>query len=198
MSASQDYYQPTLDTDERLQSVLIITDNEMHDLEFFYPYYRFCEEGYHVDVATPKGGEVKGEFGMKLSETKSTADVDAADYSMLYIPGGKAPETLRKDQNALDIVRDFVNADKPIAAICHGAQVLVSADVVKNRRLAAWPEVRGEIEKSGGTFVNEPLVEDGIFITGRWPGDLPGHMARALEILATSERPARQPKSALS
>lgn len=165
------------------QRVLIVTADKTHDLEFFYPYYRFSEEGYTVDVATPNGGEFKGKMGMGLKETLAVGNVSAADYSMLYIPGGNAPEELRKNDKVLALVKEFAKLGKPIAAICHGAQVLISADLVKDRRITAWPEVKGELEEAGGIFVDEALVEDGQFITGRKPGDLHRHLVGCMKYL---------------
>ena len=124
-------------TPERLkkgQRVLIITADNTEDMEFFYPYYRLNEEGYDVDVATMKGGSFKAKKGYELKETKSIAEVKVADYALLYIPGGKAPEALRKDEKVIAFVKEFTKSGKPIAAICHGPQVLVTADVIKGKK----------------------------------------------------------------
>lgn len=165
------------------ERVLIVTADNTQDLEFFYPYYRFSEEGYEVDVATPSGGAFKGKMGMGLQETKAVNQVQAKDYSLLYIPGGKAPAELRKNDTVLKLVQEFFSSGKPIAAICHGAQVLASADVIKGKCIAAWPEVKDEVEQAGATFVDEALVEDGQFITGRRPGDLHRHIFGCLQYL---------------
>lgn len=184
-------------TPERLmknQRVIIITADNTEDTEFFYPYYRLTEAGYTVDVATPKGGEFKGKHGLGLKQTKRIDDVNPADYVLLYIPGGKAPEALRKNDAVLRFVKSFATSGKPIAAICHGPQVLVSADVIRGKQLAAWPEVREEIEKAGGKFVDEALVEDGQFITARKPGDLPRHLFGVLQYL--EGKVSNQPRDA--
>jgi protease I len=164
-------------------SVLIVTADDTQDLEFFYPYYRFVEAGFHVDVATPDGGEFKGKMGMGLKETLAIEDVSSSQYQLLYIPGGKAPEKLKKNEGALTIVRDFVAAKKPVAAICHGAQVLAAAGVIQGRNIAAWPDVQKEVEEAGATFVSRASVTDGQFITARWPGDLPSHVKAVLQQL---------------
>lgn len=171
---------------ERLQKhvkVAILTADDTQDLEFFYPYYRLTEAGYAVEVITPKGGAFKGKNGMGLKDSKALSDVAAGEYALLYIPGGKAPEALRKQEDVLHFVRSFAQTGKPLAAICHGAQLLVSAGLVRGKCIAAWPEVRAEIEESGGIFVNEALVEDGQFITARMPGDLHRHLYGVLEYL---------------
>jgi protease I len=185
MGSEKDIYKAA-PTPERLKKnirVAIVTADKTQDLEFFYPYYRLNEEGYDVDVITPKGGAFESKQGMGLKETKRIDEARASDYALVYIPGGKAPAELRKNENVLAFVRDFAASGKPIAAICHGPQVLISAELVHGKRMAAWPEVRSELEEAGAIFVDEALVEDGQFITGRQPGDLPRHLWGVLDIL---------------
>lgn len=181
--APDDINTATVKTGSKSQSVLIVTADNVHDLELFYPYYRFIEEGYNVDVATPKGGTVKGKAGFSLENTLHIDSVDPANYDLLYIPGGKAPAELRKNEAVLGRVKQFAASGKPIAAFCHGPQVLVSADLVKGKKLTAFPEVEKEITEAGGQFVNQPVVDDGQFITSRWPGDLPANLAAAIKRL---------------
>jgi protease I len=179
----QDIYVSTLPSAGKGKSILILTANETQDLEFFYPYYRFLEAGFRVDVATPHGGEFKGKMGMGLKQTKRLHDVTAAAYDLLYIPGGKAPAELMQNEEALRLTKRFAESGKPIAAICHGAQVLAAAHVIEGKRIAAWPEVQKEIEAAGGIFINEPVVMDRQFITARWPGDLPAHLKAIIDML---------------
>src|SRR5580693_6901534 len=87
------------------EKVIIITADNTEDLEFFYPYYRLTEEGYTVDVVTPKGGKFEAKHGLGLKNTKAIKDVTPQDYALLYIPGGKAPEELRKNKDALNFVK---------------------------------------------------------------------------------------------
>ncbi len=172
-TAPNDIYKTEPRQTGRDMSVLIITADNTEDLEFFYPYYRMKEEGFRVDVCTPNGGAFKGKSGLGLKDSLKIADVEAANYDMLFIPGGKAPEALKKITDAVSLVQDFVNAQKPVTAICHGPQLLAAADVVRNRRIAAWPECEGEVTKAGATFVDQECVQDGMFVTARWPADLP-------------------------
>jgi protease I len=167
----------------KAEKVLIITADKTEDTEFFYPYYRLTEAGYTVDVATPDGGKFEGKHGMGLKQTKAIADVRAQDYALIYIPGGKAPEALRKNERVLSVVKEFAASGKPIAAICHGPQVLISAGLVRGKRIAAWPEIKDEVTQAGATFVDEALVEDGQFITGRMPGDLHRHLYGVMQYL---------------
>ncbi len=171
---------------ERLKKhkkIAIITGDKVEDLEFFYPYYRFSEEGYDVDVITEDGGPFEAKHGLGLKESKSIDEVNASDYDAIYLAGGKAPEKLRKNEKVLKFVREIVNAGKIVASICHGAQILISAGVVKGKRIAAWPEMKEELEKAGSEFADEALQKDGHFITARKPGDLHRHLYGVLEAI---------------
>lgn len=174
---------PTPDRLKKAESVLIITADDTQDLEFFYPYYRLNEEGYQVDVATPKGGAFKGKMGMGLKETRAITDVHPGDYALIYIPGGKAPAELRKNEAVLDFVKKFAQTGKLIAAICHGPQVLASANLIRGKKISAYPEVRTEVEAAGAVYADEALAIDGQFITARVPGDLPRHLCGVIDCL---------------
>lgn len=165
------------------EKVVIITGDNVEDIEFFYPYYRLTEAGYEVDVMTEKGGKFEGKHGLGLKDSKSIDNVRPEAYGLLYLPGGKAPAELRKNEKVIDFVKHFAQTGKPIAAVCHGPQILITAGLAKGKQMACWPEVRSELEEAGGTFVDEALVEDGQFITSRKPGDLHRHLYGALQAL---------------
>ncbi len=180
------------------KKVAILTADQTEDTEFFYPYYRLTEAGYTVDVVTAKGGAFAGKHGLGLKKSKAVSEVKATDYELLYIPGGKAPESLRQDQSVLKFVKEYAATGKPIAAICHGPQVLCAADLVKGKQLAGYPGIRQELEQAGATFVDEALVEDGQFITGRLPGDLHRHLYGVLQVLEgkQGEKPSAEKRNA--
>ncbi len=180
---NKDVYRPDNLNRDSEHSVLIVTADKTEDLEFFYPYYRFIEAGFRVDVAMPKGGEFKGKQGLGLKETKKIADVSADDYDLLYIPGGKAPAELKNNVEVLELTRNFVHQHKLIAAICHGPQILAAANVIDGRKIAAWPEVKDEVVAAGALYIDRDTVIDSQFITARWPGDLPTHLHGIFEML---------------
>lgn len=192
-----DQFLPTMQPGHKGKSILILTADDTQDLEFFYPYYRFIEEGYHVDVATPRGGAFQGKQGMGLKQTKAVADVAESHYDLLYIPGGKAPARLKENELALELTRHFADSGKPIAAICHGAQVLAAAEIIGGIRIAAWPDVEEEVQEAGARYTNEPVVVDGQFITARWPGDLPAHMQSVLQALEGTQATAMRRKAGM-
>lgn len=174
---------PTPERLKKNERVLIITADDTEDLEFFYPYYRLNEEGYSVDVATLDGKPFKAKKGYEFKNVVSIDVVKPADYALLYIPGGKAPSKLREDAKVMNFVKVFAQSGKPIAAICHGPQVLVSAGLVAGKKISAYPEVKKEIEEAGGRWADEALAIDGQFITARVPGDLPRHLSGVIEAL---------------
>lgn len=181
-----DTYTPQSQNRAGGKSVLIITADKTEDLEFFYPYYRFIEAGYKVDVVTPDGGKFEAKHGLGLPQSMKITDVDPAQYDLLYIPGGKAPAQLIKDENAVTLTKKFVATGKPVAAICHGPQLLAAAGVIKGKRIAAWPEVQPDVEKAGGIYIDRETEEDAQFITARWPADLPAHLAHTMERMNAS------------
>ena len=173
-------------TPERLQKserILIITADDTEDMEFFYPYYRFMEEGYTVDVATMDGEPFKGKKGYAFKQTTKLEGLRAEDYALLYIPGGKAPAKLRDDENVLLFVQQFAATGRPIAAICHGPQVLAAADLIRGKKISGYAGIKDEVEAAGARYSDEALAIDGQFITSRLPGDLPRHMSGVMQAL---------------
>lgn len=169
--------------------VLILSDDGFEDLELFVPYYRFREEGFVIDVASKKTGEIEGKHDYKIMANKEYAEINPGDYDMLFLPGGKAPAKVRKDENALNIARDFMARNKPVAAICHGPQILITAGLVSGRQMTCWPEVAKELKEAGALYRDESVVTDGNLVTSRKPEDLADFMREALK-LARAGAPA--------
>ncbi|HLI46345.1 MAG TPA: type 1 glutamine amidotransferase domain-containing protein [Geobacterales bacterium] len=153
--------------------VLFLLGEGFEDLEFYYPYYRLIEEGFEVVVAGKSKSKVSGKHGYTFEPNITFDNVRPEEYDALVIPGGKSPANIREDPNVQKIVKFFMEKSKPVAAICHGPQVLISAGVVKGRKLTSWFEVSKEITAAGGQYVNTEVIIDGNLITSRHPGDLP-------------------------
>lgn len=162
---------------------LIITDEQFEDSELFVPKESLEKAGFQVEVATPdKGHQFHGKHGGTLIANLTLRDVDADNYNLLVIPGGKAPDSLRRDQHALRISRDFFKADKPVAAICHGPQVLVSARLLEGRRATCYKSVAQELKDNGALYEDSNVVVDGKLVTSREPGDLPDFVREMLKV----------------
>lgn len=122
---------------------------------------------------------IKGKRGTVVAVDATIDEVNYADFDLLLIPGGKSPAQLRRDQRVLKFVRDFNNEHKPIAAICHGPQVLISAGVLKDKMATSFFTVSRELKESGAKYVSRPVVRDGNLITSRDPRDIP-YFTRAI------------------
>lgn len=163
---------------------LIITDEKFEDSELFVPKESLEKAGIQVDVATPeKGHQFHGKHGGTLIANLTLRDVDANNYNLLVIPGGKAPDSLRRDQHALRIAKDFFKADKPVAAICHGPQVLVSARLLEGRHATCYKSVAQELKDNGALYEDKNVVVDGKLVTSREPGDLPDFVREMLKVV---------------
>jgi protease I len=182
------------------KQLLMIVGDFGEDLEIMVPFQALQAVGHEVDAVCPEkqaGDTVKTavhdfrgdqtyleERGHDFELTATFADVDPADYDALVVPGGRAPEYLRGHDVVLDAVRHFDEADKPIAAICHAAQILAAADVLSGRTCTAYPALRTDVETAGGTW-SEGVTVDGNLVTGQaWP-DHPEWIAAFLEVLGT-------------
>ena len=106
------------------------------------------------------------------------------DFDALVVPGGHAPDKMRMRHAMVDLVRDAMNAQKPVAAICHGPQVLISADVLRGRTVTCWPSIAVDVKNAGGLYVDKPVVEDGNLITSRKPDDVPMFNAAIIKALS--------------
>jgi len=151
---------------ERKKRAIIIAGKLIQDHEFIYPYYRLDEEEYEVDVAVRGKETVLGSIGVKVVPTKDYPELKVADYDLLVIPGGaKAMEYMRQDKEILNFISAFHASGRVIACICHGAQLLISAKLVKGRKIAGYYSIKDDIENAGGTYVDAPAVIDDRMIT---------------------------------
>lgn len=162
---------------------LIVSADHFEDTELLVPYYRLREEGIEVEVAAPGRGVITGKHGYEIVVDKVLAEVDPDDYDLLVLPGGGAPAVVRREPAALDICRRFFVANKPVAAICHGPQTLVRADLLKGRRATCYRSVAGELEEAGARYEDREVVVDGNLVTSRVPADLPAFMRETMRLL---------------
>lgn len=162
-----------------VKRALIITGKFAQDHEFIYPFYRLQEAGFQVDVAIKNNETVQGALGTKIVPTRDITGIKVEDYDLLVLPGGaKCMEYLRQEQEVIKFIKDFYDADKPIASICHAAQLLISARVVRGKKISGYYSIKDDIENAGATYVDAPSVVDGKIITsphykhlGAWMAD---------------------------
>ena len=157
-----------------MAKLAMLLGQDYEDSEVRIPLDRLREAGHEVEIVGVEAGEtLRGKKGdEEVTSDRAVGDVLPREFAALVIPGGKSPSHLRKNAEVVDFVKAFVATMKPIAAVCHGPQLLVSANAVRDKHLTSWPEVRVEIEKAGGKWADQEVVEDGSFITSRKPADL--------------------------
>ena len=165
--------------------VLILAADLFEDMELLYPVYRLREEGAEVTIAGLSADPVTGKKGHGPVEVDTTVDaVSADDFDALVIPGGFAPDKLRRSDHVLELVRRFDADGKPIAFICHAGWVPISAGVVKGRRATSVSAIRDDMVNAGCDWVDEETVVDGTLISARTPDDLGPWMKALLHALA--------------
>jgi len=154
--------------------VAILVEEEFEDFELTGPLELLRAAGATVTIVGPvKGASYRGKRG----DATVTADMAAgaariADFDALVIPGGHAPDRMRMRHAMVDLARDAMDAGKPVAAICHGPQLLISANALRGRTLTCWPSIAIDVKNAGGMYVDKPVMEDGNLITSRKPDDV--------------------------
>lgn len=169
------------------RKALILTANKFEDMEVYFPIFRLQEDGWIVTIAAPKMQTIFGEHGYGLKPDTTIDKVNPDDYDLLIIPGGSpegAPATIRKIKEAQDIAKSFFAGNKPVATICHGPYMLVSAGLVKGRHLTSYwhDNVPEEIRNGGGIWEDKNVVVDGNLVSSRWPMDLPDFMREIMRV----------------
>jgi protease I len=166
-----------------MKRILIISADKFEDTELLVPYYRMKEAGHDVTVSSIRKGKIVGKHGYEVKATKAAADLDPADYDALVLPGGKAPAVLRERPEVLEIARSFMKEAKPVAAICHGPQILISAGVLGGRRATSYESVKPEMEAAEVRYEDREVIVDKNLVTSRKPQDLPAFMREFMKKL---------------
>jgi deglycase len=165
--------------------IAVIIDDMFEDSEYTEPAEAFKAAGHKLThIGLKKNTSVKGKTkGTKVKIDKSVNEISAKDFDALLIPGGYSPDHLRADEAAVEFVKKFFESNKPIFAICHGPQLLITAQVLKGRKVTGWKSISQDIKNAGAQFLDQEVVEDGNLITSRHPGDLPMFISALLSRL---------------
>src|SRR5438445_2984041 len=166
------------------KEILILAGPEYEDMELQYPRYRLAEAGARVTIAGIGEQTYVGKKGMPVDVDTQVTDVRAGDFDALVIPGGYAPDKIRRVPEALDIVREMNDQGKTIGFICHAGWVPISAGVLKGRRVTCVTAIKDDVVNAGAEYVNEPVVVDGNFGTPRPAEDLPVCLPAAMARIA--------------
>jgi protease I len=169
-------------------NAVILTADRFEDLELFYPWMRLREERIEVTLASPGGQPVRGEHGYVVEPDMPIRELNPAEYDVLILPGGAAVEKLRLREEAVDVVRTFMEDERRVVAIGHGAQLLISAGVLGGRRTTCSAGIRDDVRAAGGDYRDEAVVVDGQLITVRGADDLPQLFEKMTTTLGTRAR----------
>lgn len=172
-----------------MRKILIMVDEGVEDAEFLYPYYRFQEEGYEVVILASKAGETyTGKHGIPIKSEISPKDVKIDDYDAIIIPGGRAPDRMRINDGLVKIVKEAHAKGKVIAAVCHGPQMLIEADILRGKKATCWKSVATDLKNAGAIFIDAPVVIDENIVTSRMPADLPKFCKETIRLLESRRR----------
>ncbi len=157
-----------------MKRILTFVEDVYEDLELWYPKIRLEEEGWQVVVAGPHAGHrYAGKHGYPCRADAAIAELRSQDFDALLIPGGFAPDRLRRDPKVLALTREFDQAGRPIAFICHGGWICISAGILRGRTATSTVGIRDDMQNAGAEWLDRELVVDGHLISSRTPKDLP-------------------------
>jgi deglycase len=172
--------------------VAVLAENMYEDLELWYPVIRLREAGAEVSIVAPvAGGTYKSKHGLEVKADIAAEDAKARQFDAVVIPGGFAPDYMRRSEAMVKFVKDANDEGKVVAAICHAGSMLVSARVLKGRTVTCYKSIKDDVTNAGGTYVDRAVVRDGDLITSRVPDDLPAFCKEIISAL--SARPAVRP-----
>ncbi|MGD9118192.1 MAG: type 1 glutamine amidotransferase domain-containing protein [Dehalococcoidia bacterium] len=165
--------------------IAILAEDDFEDSELIEPLRSMKNAGARVViVGTGSRKSYRGKRGNASVSVDTTADkVKVEDFAAIIIPGGYAPDKMRRDPSMVELVKKAYELGKVIAAICHGPQLLISANVVRGRKATSWPSIAVDLENAGAEWVDAPVVQDGNLITARKPADLPRFNKAIIEAL---------------
>lgn len=177
--------------------VAILATDGVEQIELIEPRKALDEAGATTSVVSLKAGSIQGmnhdQPGEKIDVDTVLGSTSANDFDALLLPGGVAnPDKLRTDESAVNFVRAFFEAGKPVAAICHGPWLLVEADVVQNRKVTSWPSLKTDLKNAGATWSDEQVVTDHGLVTSRKPDDIPAFNKKMIEEFAEGVHEAQR------
>ena len=186
----------------RGKRVAILVEDLYQDQEVWYPYYRLKEAGAEVIVVgTGSKKEYKGKYGYPITPDATAEEVSASDFDAVIVPGGYAPDILRRSPAVIRLVKEANQQGKVIGAICHAGWVLCSAGILRGKTVTCFSAIKDDVVNAGAAFVDREVVRDGNLITSRKPDDLPAFMRtiiQALEERPTSPSPGRKQTTKLT
>ncbi|HNW84983.1 MAG TPA: type 1 glutamine amidotransferase domain-containing protein [Candidatus Cryosericum sp.] len=167
-----------------MKRIAVLLDDLVNEQEFIYPYYRLQEAGYDVVSVATENRVHKGKNGVPFTPDAVIGDVKPGEFDGVIVPGGYAPDLLRRVKGMVGLVAELNRQGKLVAMICHGGWVGISAGIVKGKTLTSTAAIRDDMTNAGATWVDQSVVVDGNLVTSRSPADLPDFMREALRVLS--------------
>src|SRR5688572_23943740 len=162
--------------------VAMLVEQQYQEMEVWYPVYRLREAGCKVVLVGPDAGATyPSKLGYPAKSDKAAKDVSPDDFDALVIPGGFAPDFLRRSEAVLTFVRRFAEQNKPIAAICHGPWVLCSTNALRGKKATCFMAIKDDVTNAGANYVDAEVIRDGNLITSRKPDDLPAFVVELMK-----------------
>ena len=173
------------------RKIAFLATDGVEQVELTAPWNALKQAGADLTLLSDKSGEIQGmnhdEKGDRFPVNGEVSNASARDFDALVLPGGVAsPDKLRANKDAVNFVRDFMDSDKPVAAICHAPWLLVEADAVRGRTITSWPSLETDVKNAGGAWVDKQVQLDQKLLTSRKPDDLPAFCAKLVELLTTA------------
>lgn len=168
-----------------MSKIAVIITNMFEDSEYSQPVNAFKKAGHKIiHVGLKEGEVVKGKKkGTLVKIDKAVTDVSVDDFDALLIPGGYSPDKLRANEEAVKFTKEFTESGKPIFSICHGPQLLITAQALKGRKITGWKSIIQDIKNAGAEFIDQEVVEDENLVSSRHPGDIPAFIRTSLKKL---------------
>lgn len=167
-----------------MKKIAVLLDDLVNEQEFIYPYYRLQEAGYEAVSLAAENRVHKGKNGVPFTPDAVIGNVKPGEFEGVIVPGGYAPDLLRRSKAVLALVAELSRQGKLVAMICHGGWVGISAGIVKGKTLTSTAAIKDDMANAGATWVDQSVVVDGNLVTSRSPADLPDFMREALRVLA--------------
>jgi len=165
------------------KKIAILVEDSYEDLELWYPYYRLMEEGADVKLIGPEAKVYKSKHGYPAEADLSAAEAKAGDFQVIVVPGGYAPDRLRRYPKILDLVREVFENGGIVASICHGPWVLISANIMKGKKTTGFNSIKDDLVNAGAIYLDKEVVIDNNLITSRTPQDLPAFLPAIIAAL---------------
>lgn len=165
------------------KQIAILAENQYEDLELWYPKFRLAEEGAVTTVVAPEGGVYRSKHGYPVKADAEVEKLDPDGFDAVVIPGGFAPDFMRRDPRMIRFLEKAAEFNRVIAAICHGGWMLISANIIRGKHVTGFHSIKNDLVNAGGIYEDSPVVRDEKLITSRMPSDLPVFCSAIIQAL---------------